>query len=495
MPLHWTPPLEGVTCCMFSLKRPERSERPTGTPRSQTRKSSGHSVAKRATSTLALTFAILLALNALLSWILTPYGSKTNLAWHDYRELTALDTIVVGSSYAQNSIDPGILDATLGSQTFNLGTPDQSLDNSYVALQSAIDDWHIRRAILCMEYDTLFNEPVAQSEISFISYKQQREPLYQVLRDEFSLMSSDYFFSRHYSLTCLFPWAYNHVPITPESIANNIDNRLKGDIHATASNYAQQTDDESWDYKNGFIGLNSTLHGACTHRYNYAPYKDKEINANTWWSLQRILDLCASNGVALYIVAPPTNVSTLIANGQTYPERMGAVRERATQGGAIFFDLNLAKPETPALDGNELSDLTHLTAAGAAKTSEALAGLIRDAEAGIDTSGSFYSYDDDAWNDYLDSIQYVGSVDFTVTRDNGNTIVEAKAISGPTSTVMYQFETRSPQGGSWTVARTWALSPSFDLRLNETKSIEVRVSARTLQYGNVVKWVKGIVSR
>jgi len=480
---------------MSFLKRPERTERPKGSPRFRMFKSSNRSVAKRAASTLALTLVILLALNALLCWTLTPYGSKTNLAWHDYRKLSALDTIVVGSSYAQNSINPSELDAVLGSQSFNLGTPDQSLDNSYVALQSAIDDWHIKRAVLCMEYDTLYSEPIAQSEISFISYKQQQEPLSQALQDQLSLMSNDYFFSRHYSLTCLFPWAYNHVPITPDGIASNINDHLQGDIHAAASSYAQRTDGDSWDYNEGFIGLNTTLHGACTHRYDYAPYKDEEIKHDTWWTLQRICDLCSNNGVKLYIVAPPTAVSSLIANGEAYSKRMGAVQELATQTGATFFDLNLAKLETLPLDGSELSDLIHLSADGAARTSVALASLIRDTEAGLDTSGSFYPYNEDGWNEYFASIQYVGSVDYSVKRNHGSILLEAKALTGSSNTIMYQFETRSPEGGTWTLARTWDLSSSLDLRLNETKSMEVRVSARTLQRGDIVKWVTGIVTK
>ncbi|MBO7675001.1 MAG: hypothetical protein J6S63_08325 [Atopobiaceae bacterium] len=455
-----------------------------------------HPVASRRACVAALVLVTLLICNALLGWALIPCGSKTDLVWQDYHALQELDTVVTGSECAQQSIDPSVLDATLGSHSFNLGTPNQSLACSYAALQSAIDDWHVRHAILCLDYDTLFEEPSAQDDIAFLTYKKQQESPLRALRDTVDLMGSDYYLSRHFSLTRLFPWAYNHVPLTAEGVSTNIENRLTGNVHAAARSYAKLTGDTSWDYeRTGFVGLRGSLKGECTHRYDYAPHKDDEVKADVVESLLRIFELCAQNDVKLYVVVPPTAASVLIANAEAYPERMGALQELAAQHGATFFDLNLAKPDVLKLDGSELSDLTHLSAAGAANASTALAKLIVADESNGDVYDSLYSYDADGWRSYLASVTYVDSVDYTVTRRNGNALIEAKARTGSQGTVMYQFETRSSQGGTWKVARAWDLSPSFELRLPANKSVELRLSARTLQNEEAIRWVKGVVAR
>ena len=464
-------------------------------PRPKARTQSKHTAAKRRLCVIASLVAVLCVLNALASWMFIPYGSRAGLVWSDYSELTSLNTVTVGP-YAQNSVNPRVLDAALESESFNLGTPSQSLNNAYQALQKAIEDWHIERAIVCIEYDSLFEKPVAQEDISFIAHKQEREPFDQAVRDQASLMFSDFFVSHHYSLSCIFPWAYNHVPFTFEDVSANIENRLEGNVHAAARNYASRIHDVPWTYDNtGFVGLTNELSGECTHGFDYAPHKDDEVSGDTLHTLMRICGLCVQNGVRLYVAVPPISASSVVNNGTSYLQRMSSVQELLEKWGCTFFDLNLVKPSLLEFNGDELSDLNHLTATAADEVSTALAELIRKAEAGEDVYDSLFRYDEDGWNEYLSSIKYVDSVDFDAKRYDGNVYVEAKPLTGTQNTVMYQLETRTSKEGRWEVVRAWDLSPTFELDLADAKTLEFRISAKSLQCADTIRSVTGLATQ
>lgn len=447
-------------------------------------------VAGRRAVVLVALVATLLALNAAIGWLFVPFGGKTELVWHDYRQLTSLDTVVIGSSFAQHSVSPHELDATLGSDSFNLGTPAQSLINTREALATAIEDWHVKRAILCFEYDTFFEDQWANAAIAFTEYKCEGEPVPQVLRDVGNLVFSDFFFSRHYSLTCAFPWSYEHVPLTWEAVSTNVSNRLNGNIYEAARRYAQITDGHVWDYeRTGFVGLRLELEGKCVHGFDYSTFEDREFIPNNLEYLRQICELCQQNGVKLYMVAPPTAASTLIQYGDAYPQHMLQLKDIVEKSGGVFLDLNLARPDVMTLDGTDICDLAHLSSDGARKTSEVLGRLLRRIEAGEDVSGSFFSYDEDGWREYLASVTYVDSVEYEVVEQDGAMTFEARACTGTQSTVEYAFDVRASEEDDWTVARDWGVESTFEIPLDARETPQVRIRARTQQNPNVMRWV------
>lgn len=451
---------------------------------------SRHPVARRRLTVAVLLVALLLAINAAINWVLVPFGGKTELVWHDYRQLSSLDTVVIGSSFAQHSVSPRTLDASLGSDSFNLGTPAQSLNNTRDALATAIEDWHVRRAIYCFEYDTFFEDQWANAAIAFTKYKSEGEPVPQVLRDVGNLVFSDFFFTRHYSLTCAFPWSYEHVPLSVRGISTNVENRLGGDIYKAAASYAQLTDGHVWDYeRTGFVGLRLELDGKCVHGFDYSTFEDREFISNNLEYLRQILALCQQNGVTFYMVAPPTAASTLIQYGDAYPQHMTQLKEIVEQAGGVFLDLNLAKPDVMTFDGTDICDLAHLSSDGARKTSEALGHLLGRIEAGEDVSGSFFSYDENEWREYLASVTYVDSVEYEVVEQDGAMTFEASACTGTQSVVEYAFDVRASDEDEWAVAQDWSASSSFELAAGTGETPQVRVRARTQQNPTVVRWV------
>ena len=153
--------------------------------------------------------AVIVAVDALCSFALEQYGSLSSVMWSEYRAAAgeSIDTVVVGSSTAQRAFDPAVLDATLGTTTFSMATPAQPLDDSYTAAKQAIEDHHVRRVILGVDYESLSNENWAGSHVAFARAKMDGESLSQAVADYWKLLVSPAFFGRADSLCALFPWA------------------------------------------------------------------------------------------------------------------------------------------------------------------------------------------------------------------------------------------------------------------------------------------------
>ena len=92
--------------------------------------------------------AIFLALNTILNYILVNANGASEVMWKDFRNEKTIDTVYLGSSFSQVTFNPYIIDEKLGWKSFNMGTPAQPLDQSYVALQNAIKEKRIKRAVL-----------------------------------------------------------------------------------------------------------------------------------------------------------------------------------------------------------------------------------------------------------------------------------------------------------------------------------------------------------
>ena len=101
---------------------------------------------------IALSLTMLIALDIAFTLAIEPYGSHSEAIWYEYRELTAAgeryDTIVIGSSVAQDGLQPGPLDETLATTSFCLASPGQSPWASLRALETALDDHPVKRVIL-----------------------------------------------------------------------------------------------------------------------------------------------------------------------------------------------------------------------------------------------------------------------------------------------------------------------------------------------------------
>ena len=71
--------------------------------------------------------AVFLVMNACLSFVLEPARGSSELMWKQYYKEKEIDTIFIGSSLCLTSFDPYIFDETMGTKSFNMGTPLQAM--------------------------------------------------------------------------------------------------------------------------------------------------------------------------------------------------------------------------------------------------------------------------------------------------------------------------------------------------------------------------------
>ena len=141
--------------------------------------------------------------------------------WDEYRAAANenIDTVIVGSSTGQRSFDPSVLDATLGTTTFNMATPAQELDDSYTAAKQAIEDHHVKRVILALDYESVSTVKWPGSHVAFARAKMAGESFPQAVADYWKLLTSSSFFDGADSICALFPWGYNHVELPTTATA------------------------------------------------------------------------------------------------------------------------------------------------------------------------------------------------------------------------------------------------------------------------------------
>ena len=87
-------------------------------------------------------------MNLLLSYFLVKANGPSEVMWKDFRKTEKIDTVYLGSSFSQMTFNPYIIDENTGWNSFNMGTPGQPLDQTKEALTAAIQEKHIKRAVL-----------------------------------------------------------------------------------------------------------------------------------------------------------------------------------------------------------------------------------------------------------------------------------------------------------------------------------------------------------
>ena len=382
--------------------------------------------------------AVIVAVNALCSFALEQYGSLSSVMWSEYRAAAGerVDTVVVGSSTAQRAFDPQVLDADLGTATFSMATPAQQLDDSYTAARQAIEDHHVRRVILGVDYESLSLENWAGSHVAFARAKMQGEPLPQAVADYWGLLASPVFFGRADSLCALFPWGYNHVKLDPGSVADNVRERLSGDNTLEAAKVVNGgwtyygrgygNYDDVIDYSRARESTSVALHGL-------SDFKETCLD-----QVEAIVRLCRENGVQLVVVVTPRPSFNVLAYGERYPGQMARLQQLVEDEGATFVDANLLHAETYSPQDADFGDGEHLNRDGAARFSRAFATALQALDAGQDVSSLSHSYGH--WDQYLASIRQISAVASRLdVGDGGDVTVTAQTYTGTDVQVEYRF--------------------------------------------------------
>ena len=427
--------------------------------------------------------AAIIILDVALTLALEPYGSNSDSVWYEYRQAIKegeqFETLVIGSSVAQDSLQPDALNEILGTTSFCLASPGQSLKSSCKALEVALDENPVKRVILGTSYTQLADVPWPNSNMAFTQALVINRPASeQIARYAGLLLDKDYVGTVS-SLAFLAPFTLSHVDYTPSAIMQNVRNRLE----CASPLEAQARIDGAWrplghgyaNYEGQVNPETFEVNDTGVDRYVFSDQRDQGLNESELEGLEDICILCEKRGVELVVFAPPHPRFEVLSIADAYPREMAQVMELITSHGGIFLDFNLARSELYENRESDFIDAVHLNQAGASRFSPILANTMRQIESGEDVGTLFFGYDQ--WEEFLSSLEAIYFVYFEEKQTEEGLALEAKACAGSNIQVEYLFE-RQEADGSWTVLRDWSSDPTLVLSESGYRNVNVRVVAR-----------------
>lgn len=413
---------------------------------------SGGLIAKALVVVIGIVLATLV--NVGLTYALEPYGSYAELKWYLYRGLEpkSIDTLIVGSSYAQLNLFPAAIDEDLGSTSFNMGMPAQSLDNSLAAIKQAYEDHGITRVILTDSINTMIQVPWSYSSVTFTQGKGQGESIFEQVADWARFLTDPHFFGTGASVHAIFPWSVNSVSKTPESISQNIKNRLNGDIIAAAHWVDPKLHDNGQGYWCAEYSGNLNNVGRKVTAASYAGKSFDEGNVRT---LREIGAFCQEKGIELVVVNTPRPDFEALAYGDEYPEKMQLIQDLVAEYGGVLIDGELMRSDVYDPPESDFMDKEHLSRTGAWRFGKVLGSAIAAWEETGSIEDFVYSYDE--WDEYCESVDEISLVNFAFEVHEGYIYVAATSYQGTDVTPEYAFAFKNADG-SYETVQDWSES-------------------------------------
>lgn len=340
--------------------------------------------------------AILLLINSILTFALVPANGASEVMWNDYYKMEDLDTIYIGSSVCLRSFNPFILDEKLGMNSFNMGTPSQPIDLTYLALKTAVEEHDIERVYFGFGYFNLTMPNSQQSEAAFLQARNQRLNVGERLLANLSYMLSKEKIGESVSVNFIFPWIYNHVQLQVGAIVQNIQVKFAG---ASTDGLAMVNDEmrnyvgRGFGYYKGVIDYNNIGNdNSLTHYYG-------EFRPELLQELDAICELCRENKIELIVVNTPRPTFDVLAYGEEYYDTYLWLDTYLNERGASYYDFNLARPEIYESRPEYYFNFEHLNQEGADAFSREFASFEEMRRRDTDMKSYFFN-----WEEYLEFV-------------------------------------------------------------------------------------------
>lgn len=427
---------------------------------------------------LIIFLGLIAVINFILGFVLQPSLGTTpsEIMWRDLKKEKVIDTVFIGSSVCQRTFDPYLLDNDLDIKSFNMGTPAQSLQETYVGLKEIIRNQKLKRVILGIGHFSLVQEKNVGSEIKFINSKEKtfRKRIIENIK---------YSFSKEHiknieSINFLFPWIYNNCGFNPKNIIKNLKIKL---------NIIQEEKVEIEGYP-VYIGKGFGI-SEITHDYNKVGDKisgkiyPKEVFSYNFEALKKIIRLCKENGVDIIVINSPHTIYDILSYGDEYFLTMEDLKNLFKNLEVSYYDFNLIKPNIFENREDYFYDHEHLNRKGSTEFSKSFAKFMKLREKGEDMEKYFYTPEE-----YLESIKHISIVNFdTENREKGINIL-AKAYTGSKVNVEYEMLAYNESLNKYEIIREYDKNPEYFYLVNENKKYKIRVNAR--QVGTNVPYEK-----
>lgn len=312
-------------------------------------------------------------INMLLTFLLSPGDGASSRMWKEFREYDNIDMIFNGSSYTQKGFNPYTVDEILGTNSFNMGTPEQGLDVTYEAIKTAIETQKIKTVVISLSAYTLGGEMNDNACMTFLRARKDGMTFIDKVKADLAFVFDADNFGKEKSINYFVPWVYNQIQWNKEDFITNWNVKVHG--------YVQ--DDGVTEY----IGKGYE----CNYRrLSYLTAVDKnsamlhvEVNDESYDKMRAICQLCNDNGIELFFINTPKAVYDVLSFGEDYYFEVDeGIRGVCQEYGATYYDFNLAKPELFENRKEYLADFEHLNEIGAEVFTKAFCDLYLDCKTG-----------------------------------------------------------------------------------------------------------------
>lgn len=309
---------------------------------------------------LVLVFVILL--QEAVRFCYQSWSSATIWSKKERKELEGtIDTVYCGTSLAYYAFNPEILDAKLGSSSFNLATASQPYMGMYYLLQETAEKNPLKQVYIAISLKSLMREEqdihnyVSAFE-NMCSWKWKLKYLFDINQEEVWISS------------LLYSTQVDSY-LAPDTVKKNLKNKLF--VRTEPKNYGGR----------GLRLARTVFEGREEEEnteVNTWNVKDEatDINAEAVIYLQKIVDFCNAEGIELTFIAPPYS-QVYVDGAGDYDGFHQYVQKKADEWGVEFYDFVLYK-ERPALFTNEVfRDQKHLNITGGKLFSNILAEVMQ----------------------------------------------------------------------------------------------------------------------
>ena len=424
-------------------------------------------------------FVVLLVLiNEACNFALEPIGSASDTMWSDYVKEEDLDMVYTGSSFSLRAFNPYIIDEALGTNSYNMGTPMQAINQTYVAIKTAIEEHNLDTVILALNYSTLEFERPAAAKVAFYRAKGQNEPFIERMLDMIMFTLDEDNRTECTSINFLFPWIYNHVNIDRNSIITNIRDKMAGKTEETVTEGVPESVyvGKGFGYYVGELDYNTI--GNMNSKTSYT----NVFFADAFEVIIDIIELCKKNDVELIAVNVPRPALDIVSYGEDYFVKYERIRQLFAENGAVYFDFNLIKPEIMEIKEEYFVDIEHFNEEGTKQFSASFAKFLQLYKGGENMEQFFYSPEE-----YLQTINYITNTYFEAQMQEDGILLEANAYHGTGVVPEYEFSLWDDKTDTYTVIREYSKEREFLFKPTEqADSYYICVKAR--QVGDKIEY-------
>lgn len=340
----------------------------------------------------SLRFVLVLCIvNLSLCFLLEPADGASDTMWGEYYQENELDMVFVGSSVCAATFDPVAFNKKLGVQSFNMGTPSQAIAQSLDALEVAFNDHEIERVVLGLGFYGLQETPLDEAEMTFERAYARKKGGMKGITESADYIVSENVISTEKSINYFFPWVYNHVTVSWNSIYSNAMAKINPAIPAFDEDSKER---RNWRLEKGYRPYTGEADEEALWSLNSYYYYSEKFNSDTIMKLKKIMDLCRENGADLLIINTPHPSFDVITCFEYYADMESQLSQLCRENGVEYYNFSLVNSEIFEAQPEHFYDFEHLNYQGSQAFSEAFCDFMIKREQGQNMEQYFYSVEE-----------------------------------------------------------------------------------------------------